>query len=67
VDVRNFPKTDTNAFVVLDMKTNWFLEAMTEDFKDFDFENPYKEHQKFDNSGNSYDDQQSHMADYKLE
>ncbi len=37
VDGRNFPKTQTNAYVLLSMKKNRFLEAMTEDFKDFDF------------------------------
>ena len=44
VDSRNFPKTDCNAFIVLDMNKDLFLEAMTEDFKDFDFENPYSDH-----------------------
>ena len=65
VDARNFPKTDVNAFVVLDMKKDWFLEAMTEDFKDFDFADPHKEHTKFDNCDDSHDHQQSHIADCK--
>jgi inosine-uridine nucleoside N-ribohydrolase len=33
VDVRNHPKSSTNAFVVLKADKAWFLEAMSEDFK----------------------------------
>jgi inosine-uridine nucleoside N-ribohydrolase len=38
VDMRNFPKTETNAYIVTDIDYEWFLEAMTEDFKKFDFD-----------------------------
>lgn len=37
VDIRNHPKSNTNAFVITDVDTIGFLEAMTEDFKEFDF------------------------------
>lgn len=37
VDERNFPVTETNAFILIKQDKKRFLEAMTEDFKDFDF------------------------------
>lgn len=37
VDVRNQPKQGVNAFVARKVDAQWFLEAMTEDFKEFDF------------------------------
>lgn len=39
VDQRNFPRVDTNAYVVLEVDVVSVLEAMTEDFKEFDFIN----------------------------
>ena len=38
IDSRNYPQPKANAYVLMDMKHSWFLEAITEDFKDFDFE-----------------------------
>lgn len=38
MDVRNHPKSEQpNAYVVTEADALGFLEAMTEDFKDFDF------------------------------
>ena len=37
IDTRNHPKTQTNAFIITDIDAKWFMEAMTEDFKEFDF------------------------------
>lgn len=37
VDVRNHPKLTVNAYVATHVDTDGFLEAMTEDFKNFDF------------------------------
>jgi inosine-uridine nucleoside N-ribohydrolase len=37
IDARNHPKQSTNAFVITDVDAIGFLEAMTEDFKEFDF------------------------------
>lgn len=37
IDTRNHPKRETNAFVITDVDIKGFMEAMTEDFKEFDF------------------------------
>lgn len=37
VDVRNHARTEVNAFVALEFDKRLFMEAMTEDFKQFDF------------------------------
>lgn len=37
VDVRNHARTEVNSFVAAEFNKNLFLEAMTEDFKQFDF------------------------------
>ncbi|MBP6911516.1 hypothetical protein KBC03_08190 [Patescibacteria group bacterium] len=37
VDVRNHARTEVNAFVALEFDKRLFMEAITEDFKQFDF------------------------------
>lgn len=37
IDIRNHPKDTTNMYVITEVDKIGFLEAMTEDFKDFDF------------------------------
>ena len=37
VDVRNHARTETNCYVATEFDKKLFLEAITEDFKQFDF------------------------------